>query len=126
MNHTDRPLFHGKVAIFVFTTLLSAFFGSLLYSQNLKEIGRRKDIPPTIIFGLIWNFLSSKLLTELSVTNTMIRLFIPNLLAGLLLITVFWNYHFKGVEDYKTRTIWIPLIIFILVYGLFIILNIVR
>ena len=126
MINTSKPLLHGKVSIFIFTVLLSSFFGSLLYSQNLKKIGRRKDIAPTIIFGLLWNFLCSKLLTEFSLTNVGIRLFVPNIIAALIFITAIWNYHFKEVESYNRRTIWVPLIIVILVYGTFITLNILR
>jgi len=124
MRNFERPLFHSKVSLFIFTTLLSSFFGSLLYAQNLKEIGKRKDRVPTIIAALLWNFLCAKLLTELSITNTTIRLLLPNIIAGFIFITALWNYHFKEIATYKKRKIWIPLIIAVLVYGILILLNI--
>jgi hypothetical protein len=35
-----------------------------------------------------------------------------------------WNYHFKEIDLYRSRKLWIPIIVIVLVYGIFISLHI--
>ena len=122
-NSTNKPLFHSRIIIFTITLFLTAFFGGVLYCQNLYQAGKRKDIAPVIIGCLLWNFLSSKVLTYLSVQNSALQLFIPNIISGIVLITILWNYNFKDIQEYKLQKPWYPIAAIIFVYGVLTIGN---
>ena len=124
-NRNRVPLFHDRILLFVFTFFLGAFFGSLLYAQNLKEAGKKNYIAATIIASLLYNYFSLRILTGLSVDNILVRLFLANSMAAWLLAVVCWNYHFKSITLYDRRSIWTPLLAIIVVYGFFITVNII-
>ena len=116
-NTTETPLFHSRVIIFIGTLFLTAFFGGILYCQNLYQADKRKEIPPVIIGCLLWNFLSGKVLAYLAIDNSLQRLFIPSTISALVLSTVVWNYHFEQIKEYRLRKVWGPLAAILFVYG---------
>jgi hypothetical protein len=114
----EKPKLYNKATIIVFSILLSTFFGGIIYSQNLSKTGNRNQIGPVLIFCIIWNIIFFKL-TNRYTDNFIVTFILPNLLGGLLLSTLFWKHHF-GDLDFKVRSIWMPLIIVLSIYGLFI------
>jgi len=114
----EKPKLYNKATIVVFSILLSTFFGGIIYSQNLSKTGNRNQIGPVLIFCIIWNIIFFKL-TNRYTDNFIVTFILPNLLGGLLLSTLFWKHHF-GDLDFKVRSIWMPLIIVLSTYGLFI------
>lgn len=114
----EKPKLYNKTTIVVFSILLSTFFGGIVYSQNLSETGNRKQIASVLIFCMIWNIIFFKL-TGRYTDNFIVTFILPNLLGGLVLSTLFWKHHF-GDLDFKVRSIWMPLIIVLFIYGLFI------
>jgi len=114
----EKPKLYNRATIVIFSIFLSTFFGGIIYSQNLSETGNRKQIGPVLIFCIIWNIIFFKLVDRYS-DDFLITFILPNLLGGLVLSTLFWKHHF-GDLDFKVRSIWMPLIIVLLVYGLFI------
>jgi hypothetical protein len=125
MTNTDinRPRLYTKAIIFIVTFFLNVFFGGILYCQNLYETGKKKDIPPVIIACLFWNYLSPRLLGYFAINDSALRLFIPNSTGAIIYITILWNYHFKAIKEYERRNGWIPIMVVISVYALFIVLN---
>lgn len=122
--HNELPRFHIKLVVFIFTCVLSTFFGGVLVSQNLYEIGKKKDIPAVLIGCGLWQLLTEKILNALSISNSLLLLFIPNITGAILLTQPSWNYYFKNIDIYKKRKIWFPLITLVVIYGFFILLNI--
>ena len=116
-NAADKPLFHRRIIIFLGTLFLTAFFGGILYCQNLYQADKRKEIPPVIIGCMLWSFLSGEVLTYLCIQDSTERLFIPSIISAIVLSTVVWNYHFKQVKEYQFRKLWSPLAAILLVYG---------
>jgi len=57
----NPPLFHRRLLVFVFTFFLGAFFGSLLFSQNLHQAGKKNFIAGTIIGSLLYNYFALRL-----------------------------------------------------------------
>ena len=121
----NPPLFYHRVLVFVFTFFLGAFFGSLLFSQNLHQAGKKKFIAGTIIASLLYNYFALRLLTTFGINNALIRLFAGNLIAALMIAGPYWNYQFKNIGMYDRRSIWGPLLVIVLVYGFFISMNII-
>lgn len=102
----------------------ATFFGGILYAQNLYETGQKKDIAKVLIGCGLWQLLANKLLDALSVTDTKLLLFIPNIIGAFLLTQLSCNYHFADIKVFQKRKIWFPLILFIVIYGALILLNI--
>ena len=117
-NDQERPKLYNKATIVIFSILLSTFFGGIIYSQNLSEIDNRKQIAPVLVFCIIWNVILFKLAHRFS-DNFVLTFIVPNILGGLVLSCLFWKHHF-GDLDFKVRGVWLPLVIVLLIYGLFI------
>jgi Na+/glutamate symporter len=115
-----KPRFYSKEAIGLLSLLFSPFLGCILFSYNLREIGKRKLSPYFIIGGLIWLPIL-RLLTD--GINLLVQLAIVNILGSLLLTFYFWdkylaNYHFEK------RSFWKPTLIFLGIGGGLILLQI--
>lgn len=116
-NDEERPKLYNKATIVIFSILLSTFFGGIIYSQNLSEIDNRKQIGPVLVFCIIWNIILFKLAHRFT-DNFVLTFIVPNILGGLVLSSLFWKHHF-GDLDFKVRSVWVPLVIVLLIYGLF-------
>lgn len=111
----EKPKLYNKATIVVFSIFLSTFFGGIIYSQNLSEIGSRKQIGSVLLFSIIWNIFFFKT-TQRYTDNVIITFFVPNILGGFMLSNVFWKHHFGDI-DFKVKSIWIPLIVTLFIYG---------
>ena len=114
----ERPTLYTKTTIIIFSILLSTFFGGIIYTQNLRETGNRKQIAPVLMFCIIWNVIFFKLVQNFT-SNFLLTFILANFFGGLILSTLFWKYHFGELDSIVKRP-WIPLIVVLLVYGLFI------
>jgi len=123
-NGNHLPRFHLKLVVFIFTCLMSTFFGGILYSQNLYETGKKKDIAKVLIGCGLWQLLATKLLKAFSITDATLLLFVPNIIGALVLTQLLWNYHFADIKVVRRRKIWFPLIMLIVIYGTLILLNV--
>ncbi|HEY3388190.1 MAG TPA: hypothetical protein VGK38_01360 [Prolixibacteraceae bacterium] len=117
----EKPKLTTRTAVLVFSFLLSTIFGALLFAQNLKEIGKSKAILNIILFSIFWNIIILKILDKI-IHNGLIVYGITNILGGLILIIPFWNYYLKEIVDYKSRKIWGPLVVFLVMVGAYILL----
>jgi hypothetical protein len=104
-KYNELPRFHIKLVVFIFTCVLSTFFGGILFSQNLYQIDKKKDIPVILIGCGLWQLLAEKLLNAFSILNAIDRLFIINIIGAIALTQLSWNYYFKNIEAYKRRKI---------------------
>jgi hypothetical protein len=116
-NDQEWPKLYNKATIVIFSVLLSTFFGGIIYSQNLSEIDNRKQIGPVLVFCIIWNIILFKLAHRFT-DNFVLTFILPNIFGGLILSGLFWKHHF-GDLDFKVRSVWLPSVIVLLIYGLF-------
>jgi len=116
--YEQRPKLYNQATIIIFSILLSTFFGGIIYSQNLSVIGNRKQITPVLVFCIIWNIVLFKLAHRYT-DNFILSFILPNIMGGLMLSIFFWKHHF-GDLDFKVRSVWFPLAILLLIYGLFV------
>jgi len=121
----NRPKLFTKLTIVVFSALGSTFFGSVLYSTNLKTSDKGKFIAPAIIFAIVYTYLANRLTLSLDIPNY--YSFIPvHLIGGLFLTGPFWKYQIGTVDSYEKRKILAPalvLIILITLYFVFLFYN---
>jgi len=112
----EKPKIYVKAVVLIFSVLLSTLFGALLFAQNLKEIGKKKEIFNIFLFAIFWNTLLLKILGMI-IPNPLVVYGITNTVGGLLLIFPFWNYYLSEIVGFDKRTIWLPLIFFIVLVG---------
>lgn len=112
----EKPKIYVKAVILIFSVLLSTLFGAVLFAQNLRSVGKIKEIFNILLFAIFWNTLVLKILGLIS-PNAILNYGITNTVGGLLLIIPFWNYYLAEIVDYKRRTIWLPILFFIVLVG---------
>ena len=120
----EEIVLYNRTTIFVFSIFLSTIFGGILYYQNLTSIGKKKFVLPLLLFCIVWNYVTIKLIRQIT-DNLWIEIIVPNMIGGLILSIPFWNYHFKEIISFKSRKVWTPLAIVVLLYGLLIGLNLI-
>jgi hypothetical protein len=109
---------YNKATIFFTAALMNTFISAIFYSLNLSRVDKKTQIPPVLIFGLFWNGLCFYLLPIFNITNIYLKVFVPNLLGGLILISFLWDYQLKDIEKYQMRSPLIPIISIAILWGL--------
>lgn len=107
-----KPHFYSKWIIGGLTLLLTPFFGCILFSYNLREIGKSKLVPYFIIAGLFWTFLFKKFSVGVMGDN-LFQFFFSNVVGGLILTFICWDKFFINYPTYETKPVWKPLLIFL-------------
>jgi len=107
----SKPRFYSKNAIAIWTTILSPFFGSILFSFNLKAVGKAKYAALFIIAGIFWT-IGFRRLTASLIPYPLLQLLIGNLTGSLLLTFSFWNKLLGDHPEYESRPVWKPVLIF--------------
>ncbi len=119
VTDTRAPILYSKVAILAFSTIFTVIFGAILLSINIDiKIQKLKVIG----FGVLFTTLAI-LIGNLMPHPTMYVYFI-NGIGGYTLTSDFWNRYIGRETKYRTKPIWIPLIISIIISALFIIVMI--
>ena len=106
----------NKASIFIFSILLTAFGGALLFCYNLRQTGKGKIALPFAIIALVATAIIRNLVHQ-TIPGSATELFIPNIIGGLTLIYPCWNAYFGEHLTYKTRSVLIPSIVVIFLWG---------
>jgi hypothetical protein len=106
----DAPLLYSQVVILVFSTIFTVIFGGILLSIN---IGNKIQKLKVIGFGILFTTLAI-FIGNLMPHSTYLVYFI-NGIGGYFLTTDFWNKYIGRETKYRTKSIWIPLIISIII-----------
>ncbi len=106
----NAPLLYSKGTIRAFSLLFSTIFGAVLLSSNIND-SKRKWI--VIGFGLIYTALTIVILNL--IPSNIFWGFLLNTAGGIGLTSTFWD-KFVGKEiKYRSKPIWRPLIISIII-----------
>jgi hypothetical protein len=122
---TPKFTLFNRISILIFSVLLTGFCGALMLTYNMRVIGKNNKVWPVIIFALIGNAFLRQVVKEL-LPGTGYELFIPNSIIGLILIFPVWNTFFTEISDFRAKPVWIPLTVFIILYGGLYYLNVLR
>jgi len=118
----EGPRLYNKLTIVIFSILLSTFFGGIIYSQNLIETGQKKQITSVLLFCIVWNAIAFKLAYKYT-DNFLLTFVLPNFIGSLLLIKPFWEHHFKDFNSFKSRNVWMPLIVVLIISTVLLVLK---
>lgn len=117
----NTPKLFTKRTIVIFSALGSTFFGSVLYSMNLKETGKDKFIASAIIFSILYTYFVNRLTLSLEISNYY-SFISMHLIGGLLLAAPFWKYQIGSIYRFEKRKILAPTLVLIVPITLYFIL----
>jgi len=106
-----KPKFYSKEAVAVLM-ILSPILGGILFSYNLREVGKGKIAPYFIIGGIIWILLTKKMIAGI-VTGPLFQLLFSGILGCLVMNFFIWDRFLGNYPDYEQKPIWKPTLIFI-------------
>lgn len=91
LTNSKEIKLYSRYSILIFSVFLTGLGGALMLAYNLRETGKRKMVAPLIILTLIGDAILFKLV-EVVTTNTSLRLFVPNIVAAIVLSFLVWNF----------------------------------
>ena len=92
--------------------ILSPILGCILFSYNLREVGKGRFSPYFIIAGIVWIIITKRLLA--GIINDSLSQLLFSGIAGCLLMTFFiWDKFLSIYPVYEKKTVWKPVLIFI-------------
>ena len=107
----SAPEFYSHRAIWMFSTIFSVIFGAALLSSNLKD--KRKVRWTVWGFGIVYTGLTIFLLSFIP-RSTGLTVGV-NGLGAWIMTQIFWNKYLGVETKYRTKAIWKPLIISIII-----------
>ena len=117
-----KPRFYSKEAV-TLTTILSPILGGILFSYNLREIGKSNLSPYFIAGGLVWIIFIKVLLTPIS-AEPLFQLIGAGVLGCLFMHFFVWDKYLSDYPDYEKKNVWKPVLIFLGICIVFMILGI--
>lgn len=103
----DAPELYSQRAIYIFSILLSVFFGSFLLAENCKLVGRKKW--PVLLFGFVYTALSIVILTYFDIKSGGTIVFC--ITGAYILSDFFWNSYIGSDTKYRVKSVKKPTII---------------
>ena len=114
---------YSKTSVLIFSLILTGFCGALMLGYNLRTVGKRKIVLPLVIITLVVDGIMFQLVKKIT-PDSLLRLFIPNLIAAIILSYPIWDtYVTMDHDEYNEKTVWIPVIVAVVLYGGLLTLN---
>lgn len=110
----NAPVFYSERVIYTFSTFLSVIFGSVLLAINCRSTEEKKGAWQVLLFGVCFTSLQILLLSQIP-RNTMLT-FIFSTIGALIMNNLFWKKYIGKDTKYRTKPIWKPLIVAIIIY----------
>lgn len=113
---TDKsaPEYFSERAIYMFSVFFSVLFGSIVLATNLYKTKSKKGIWQVILFGIVYTGLQLYCLSLIP-RNSLLTL-VVSMGGALILNYYFWSKFIGKETKYRTKAIWIPLIIGLIIY----------
>jgi len=113
----QAPLLYSKRAIYIFTVLCGALFGSIMLSINSSKVKNRTGILLSLLFGVAFTMLQVVGSDYVKVGNS--YAIVCGLIAAICIDRFFWK---RFIDDattfYRPKSIWVPLLIAVVLGGL--------
>jgi len=117
----EAPSLYSRQALYVFTVLCGALFGSIMLAVNVGKTKKPRNAVWVILFGIAFTAL------QVFVISTYARpgsgssgAIIGGIIAAYTLDFLFWKPFIGYSTFYRARPIWVPLIIALVIVGLLI------
>jgi hypothetical protein len=106
-----KPKFYSKEAIAVLT-ILSPVLGTILFSYNLKEIGKGRFSAYFVAGGILWILLTRALIAGI-VPDSLTQLLFSGITGCLAMNFFIWDRFLGNYPDYEKKAVWKPTLLFI-------------
>jgi len=93
-----------------------------MFAYNLRVSGKNKTALPLVLIALVANAVLRQLIKNV-LPGSAIELFIPGAICGLILIFPVWDKYLGEFQDSQSKSILIPAIVTVVLYGGFILLG---
>jgi len=113
----DAYQFYSRRVIKVFT-FFSVFFGSILMAMNIAKTKNQGGVFLVILFGIVVTVVEDVIAFSFQIGAFAFVLGIINIL---MMDALFWNRFIGKTTLYKARKYWVPLIIWLVLFGIVII-----
>jgi hypothetical protein len=111
IEDTDAPLLYSRIAIYSFSFLFGAPFGSIMMAMNLAKLGKSKESLWAILFGIGFTTLQYIVISHINTGSTSSLQVFCGFIAAYCLDLFFWKNYIGYSTFYRKRPIWVPLII---------------
>ncbi|MET4083189.1 hypothetical protein ABIB40_003158 [Pedobacter sp. UYP30] len=105
----NAPAYYSERAIYIFSILFSAIFGAVLLAINCRSTNEKKGVWEVIAFGVVYTGLQLWVLSMIPRSTGLTLVF--SLAGALLMNHFFWKKYIGKNTKYRTKPIWKPLII---------------
>ncbi|MBK8368777.1 MAG: tetratricopeptide repeat protein [Bacteroidetes bacterium] len=114
VDDPDAPQFYSERAIYGFSIAFSVLFGSILLAINLKQTGKKAQAWSVVAFGITYTAIQMFVLSSIERNTTGLG-FVASMGGALILNHYFWKTYIGKDIKYRTKPIWIPLIVGIVI-----------
>jgi hypothetical protein len=118
------PKLYSKPTIGISSIFLAPFFGCILFTYNLREIGKDKYGAYFIIGSLLWNAIMLKGIVISN--NFLVQYLITNAIGGLVLSLFFWDKFFGLYHSFENRNPLKPILIYVAICSIPILFILLR
>ena len=108
------PSYYSQRAIYSFGIFFSVLFGAVLLAINVNNAGSKRGVWKVIIFGIIYSVFQismSSMILFTAIKHKYSFVIIIGAIGMLLMNELFWKKYIGKDTKYRTRPIWMPLII---------------
>ena len=109
----NAPVYYSERAIYMFSTFFSVVFGAVLLSINFRSTESKKGVWEVIAFGVVYTGLQIWFLSMIPRNSGLTLVF--SMGGALLMNHFFWKKYIGKDTKYRTKPIWKPLIIGIII-----------
>ncbi|MXV53363.1 hypothetical protein GS399_20590 [Pedobacter sp. HMF7647] len=110
----SAPAYYSESAIYMFSVFFSVLFGAVLLAINFRSTETKKGVWEVIAFGIFYTGLQVWILSMIP-RNTGLTL-VFSMGGALLLNFFFWKKYIGKDTKYRTKPIWKPLIIGVVIF----------
>jgi hypothetical protein len=83
-----------------------------MLAYNLRKVGKAKVVIPLVLLTIVVDAMLFQL-AKVAIGDSLLRLLIPNVIAGCVLAYPIWNMYLTHIDDFLTRYLIVYLFCFI-------------
>ncbi len=109
----QAPVLYSRLALYTFTVLFGALYGSIMMAINCIKVNNRSGMVWVLLFGVV--FTTIQVIGSGYVNIGGSYYYLCGFVSGFCIDYFFWNRFIGNTTFYRAKPIWIPLIIALLI-----------
>jgi hypothetical protein len=88
-----------------------------MLAYNLRSVGKRKIVVPLVILTIVADAIMFQVMKKVT-SDSALRLFVPNIIAGIFLSYPVWDAWLSfETDEFEEKPVWIAVIVGAIIYG---------